>query len=465
MQAFLRALGLLIATTCLVWVAVLWHWQATRRDMSSQDILVYLGALPLTLFALLCATRWAWQGARARLAPPPPGTPALSEPAPPAATAAPLVLLDAQVLTPVGESAAAVLSALAVGQPRPRLDPAWRDDRGLPVLTARVASINEPAEEDCALEQVWGAPPPEDVRRTWTLARRVLQAALQNEPDADPPGGSGFQLCCAWPAPWDAETVGRVEQALRVWLEQAAPRRSWRIEPLGGGPEHVGWAAVEARLRGHPSPGAARSLWLLAAHSAVAPEALRRLEDGGQLFSSHRPHGQVPGEAAVLLHLAGPTDTDEPTPPAWARLHPAATSNHVADATLAASAARARTVDLVGQALSRAALPSPLGGVVSDASLQGAQTADACAALQTHGPDLDPLTHHRGLGVLCGHLGPCRFPLALALAAEAARQTRQPWLALSLSDPASHQALAVSPEAAPAAAHPCADRPNARTTE
>ena len=47
--AFLVALGLLIATTCLVWVAVLWHWQVTHRDMSSRDILVYLGALPLNL--------------------------------------------------------------------------------------------------------------------------------------------------------------------------------------------------------------------------------------------------------------------------------------------------------------------------------------------------------------------------------------------------------------------------------
>ena len=125
----------------------------------------------------------------------------------------------------------------------------------------------------------------------------------------------------------------------------------------------------------------------------------------------------------------------------------------------ATSAARARTVDLVAQALAQTTPRSPLGGLVSDASPQGGQTADACAALQAHGPDLDPLEHHRSLGTLCGHLGPCSFPLALALAAEAAHQTGQPWLALSLSHPVWRQALALSPETTSLAARPGADSP------
>lgn len=458
MQAFLRALGLLIATTCLVWVAVLWHWQATHRDMSSRDILVYLGALPLTLFALLWAARWAWLGASPHLTPPAPLAPVPDAPAPPAATGASLALLDAHLLTPVGDSAAAVLNALAAGQPRPRLDPGWRDDRGLPVLTARVASIDDPDEEDAALEQVWGTPPPEDVRRTWRLAKRVLQTALQHESDADPTGAPGLRLSCAWPAAWAAETVGRAEQALRAWLEHAAPQRPCRIDTLGVGPDHADWSAVEARLQPLPSPGEPPSLWLLAAHSAVAPEALQRLQDSGLLFSSHRPHGQLPGEAAVLLRLARPPGTGEPPPPAWTRLHPVATSARLAESAPAASATRARTVDLVGLALAKAALRSPLGGLVSDASPQGSRTADACAALQEHGPDLDPLADHQALGALCGHLGPCSFPLAIALAAEAAHQTGRPWLALSTSNPAWPQALALCPEETPPAPAR-ADRP------
>ena len=51
------------------------------------------------------------------------------------------------------------------------------------------------------------------------------------------------------------------------------------------------------------------------------------------------------------------------------------------------------------------------------------------------------------------------FPLALALAAEAAHQTGPPWLALSLSHPVWRLALALSPETTSLAARPGADSP------
>mgnify|MGYP003341791578 CR=1 FL=1 len=67
-----KGLGLFIAIACAVWVGVLWQWQATRRDMSVEDIVVWLGLLPLTLFVLVILARWAVAGALRRAAARPP---------------------------------------------------------------------------------------------------------------------------------------------------------------------------------------------------------------------------------------------------------------------------------------------------------------------------------------------------------------------------------------------------------
>ena len=68
MSGFFRGVALLVAITCAVWVAVLWRWHATSRDMSTGDIVVYLGLLPLTVFTTAVLLRWAWRGAQERQA-------------------------------------------------------------------------------------------------------------------------------------------------------------------------------------------------------------------------------------------------------------------------------------------------------------------------------------------------------------------------------------------------------------
>ncbi|HEX7639364.1 MAG TPA: hypothetical protein VF457_13290, partial [Burkholderiaceae bacterium] len=59
MKSLVKGAALFVALTCLVWIGVLWRWRATQRDMGVDDIVVYLGLLPVVVFALVLAGRWA----------------------------------------------------------------------------------------------------------------------------------------------------------------------------------------------------------------------------------------------------------------------------------------------------------------------------------------------------------------------------------------------------------------------
>ena len=63
MKSLLKGAALFVAVACLVWIIVLWRWRATQRDMDSGDIVLYLAILPIVVFGLVLAARWAVGGA------------------------------------------------------------------------------------------------------------------------------------------------------------------------------------------------------------------------------------------------------------------------------------------------------------------------------------------------------------------------------------------------------------------
>jgi hypothetical protein len=63
-----RSLFLLLAVCCLTWLGVLWTWQGRTAELQEADLVKYLVLLPLTLFVLALAARWAWNGVRSAAA-------------------------------------------------------------------------------------------------------------------------------------------------------------------------------------------------------------------------------------------------------------------------------------------------------------------------------------------------------------------------------------------------------------
>lgn len=220
MKKLIWGFALLVAVCCGVWLAVLWRWQATGHDMTAEDFAIYLVLLPLIVFGLVLALRWAWRGAgarqAARAAAAATGAAAAGGGAASGAAAgngtaravgneeaqrhATAQLLSAHLLCAGGDSPQALLEAGGAGKPLPKLDRLLQNAEGLPVMSARISEL--------ALDELKASLPPLQTR---------LQARLRSGA-ATAPADSG-----AAPAapPLPPDHVQRALAALQVPLLQA----------------------------------------------------------------------------------------------------------------------------------------------------------------------------------------------------------------------------------------------------
>ena len=170
MNRFLKAVALLLAVCCLVWLAVLWYWDRTHHDMSTLDIVWYLMVLPVTIFGLLILGKWALGAAntkaeqreaeRAKKSEANPSHPAEGM-SPASAQQAvqrrAFALLSTHASTPAGLAGNAALgdlvAAVKAGDCRPGPDQTLTGEDGLPVLCARIPDLDtaelEPVFQAC----------------------------------------------------------------------------------------------------------------------------------------------------------------------------------------------------------------------------------------------------------------------------------------------------------------------------
>ncbi|GAA0751253.1 hypothetical protein LRH25_14440 [Ideonella azotifigens] len=467
MKSFLKGLALLVATCCVVWIAVLWRWQAQHRDVGVGDMLLYLGLLPLVVFGLLLALRWALRSASARqaaasVAATAPAASGAAQAVPAAAPAGPTAwcLLGHWQQTPAGDDAAALLAATQAGAPRPSPDRHLRDDEGLPVLSARVAELDEAGMRD-ELEQL-----PAGTSQSIQLPLRLVRALACLAPLLD----AACAQLQAWPARFaleDAEQRAREPGRVRVlaawpadWSEaEAAAAQDWLSQRLSqcGEPvlAPVCWVLQASRASGPELMLAADKLLdalarqhrddlvlVLACHSDLDDSALQRLQRERRLFHSARqPKGLMPGEGAAVLLLAAtaePSLLQDLAPPPQLGRPQALRRDQSVDLpgrTQADQAQRAAEA-----ALAPAGTPPPVATLVSDSDQHTARATELFAVSLAQLPHLDPGSDMRLLGTLTGHLGAAGALVMLGAAAAQVQESQAPVLALSLTD--SHWRLA-----------------------
>lgn len=510
MRAFFKGLGLFVAIACVVWVAVLWQWQSSRHDMSSEDIVLYLGVLPLVLFGVALLARWAWSAASARadrranaqtLAPSSSALPAEAAAARDAARHATCQLLAAPVNCAAAASARDLLQAAREGKPRPGLDRALRRADGLPAITARAAAADE-ADLDASISPVLdfvrrqkpeyaGQTPDDRLLRAFGLLRPVLAEALAamspwsallggSHEDDDAPASVGaaagadtlaqvaahgalrqaasatepaaVRVLVAWP-----EGTGDFGLALaQRWLVDTlrelgegmvAPER-WRLHhhPAGSGPELL--LEADRLLHAQRREGRGDLLLIAACHSDLDPLTVLRLDDAQALFGSATPRGRIPGEAAAALLLA---DAAWPADPSADRppphLHRPAVGQRGKSIDAPGRTSSEVAVQLLQQALAAAGLPAAEApALASDADQHTPRGPELFGATLTELPHLDAAEDLHLAGPVCGHLGPCGALASVAMAAQHAVDTGQPCLALSVGDPVWRAALLARPE-------------------
>lgn len=501
MTNFFKGLALFVALCCLVWVAVLWHWQSTQRDMSEGDVVLYLGALPLTLFALVLLGAWAFRGAlakhalaesKAASASAPSAGAAVASSADEAARHATWQLLGAHGKTAIGATPDEWLAAAEENKPALSLDAELRNDAGLPVMTARVPDVDVAALDEALAPMLDALQPQhphmalsEHFLRALALMQEPLALAVANlapwakvlgvepakaaAPDS-PLVDSRVGVLVAWPAGLNPLESALAQQWLTAQLHEAgaglvAPQR-WAVLPPAA--VHAEQAGAGAAGPGGPGLWRQADVWfeaqrreqrqdpllLVAAHSDISADALERLQAHGGVFGADQPKGTVPGEAAVVLLLANaswPADPEAETPKP--HLHRAAVAQRDKRIDAPGRVSHELLEQLVAQAAMAAQVePAALGALVNDANQHTPRGAELFGALLAQLPALDVTEDMRMFGQLCGNVGACGTLMAAAMAAQQAVKIDKPCLALSLGDAQWRAALVARPAAPPNAA-------------
>jgi len=491
MSKILKPLLLFVLVTFVIWVAILWHWEATHRDMTVSDIVIYLGVLPLCVIALLLALRWAWRGAAksAAAAVPAAAGSASGAPAPSPDDArrhSTVKVLSAHVCSPTGEAASEMLEAALAGKPRPGLDPHLKSDDGLPVMCARIASIDT-AELDTLLEPVLAAVRKQKpewmneraqshvLRALGALRQPLCQALGDLQPWADrlgappqraaaphiaSPTAAGptamVRTLLGWPTEWSeferALALGWVRWLVTEDGATSIPASRFVFDAHACSGEEL-WLRADQLLQVLAREAREDVVLLAACHSGIGEEAVAALAQQQRLFSAaQHPKGLMPGEAAAALVLASPhwpsAPDDEGKPPV--HLHRPAVQRRDKSIEAAGRASPDCLRDTLVQALSAGRLDAAaVGALVCDADQHTPRSTELFGTTLDLLPHLDPTEDMRLIGIGNGHTGVASALLVVAAAAERARGADTPTVALTLGDAFMRLALLVRPNAAP----------------
>ena len=452
MKYWFKGLAWLVAVTCVVWIAVLWHWRSQPRDVAAADLWMYLVALPLVVMGLLVAGRWAWGAAVRKQAQG--GSDQATATAPqPAADAAPGVasqrwhVLGQWVQLAVGGSPEEALDAIAAGAPRPMPDPLLRDDQGLPVLSARCATLDpdavavelpQPQLFDAAALRALSALAPviDGLSASWGFWASRFQPGLPSAVPAEP--AHRVRVLVHWPAHWNepvrAQALDWLRLRLQVGAGDAVPAASWMVQEVAG--DGVALLVAADKLLETLQRQSCDDLVLtLACHSDLDTPAVDRMLREQRLFQSERqPRGVMPGEgAAAVLWATRAWPLPEDAAPVQACRVQAVRREQSIDAP---GRTRARELSQAVESLltQSAQAPEALCALMSDSDQHTARATELFAVSLSRLPQLEPAEDMRLLGTLSGHLGGASPLTTLALAAAWAGQGPGPVLALSVGD-------------------------------
>jgi hypothetical protein len=447
MKRWVQGLALFVLVVCAVWLVMLWSWDHTAHTPTPRDAVLYLGVLPLLLFAGILLLRGAW---RAVMVPPAAGAGAAGADAAAGAKAeatAPttreaaeraqtFAILSAQCCLAAGPTVSTIASALKAGEVRPEPDMALRDAQGLPTFVARIPELDlqgtrdelQPVLEACRDP----AQPEQDLHEASWRALAALRDPVRTVAEA----------LALWPELTDPALRVRVlvhlapaaaaldQHVLGHWLLQDLAQRTGLapsqllLEPGPRPEEGVAglWRSADRLLVALQRERRRDLLLLVAAGSDVSADGVARWSHARRLFHpQQQAKGLMLGEGACVLAL-GPADwpADPATQKPLPQLHRMALAAR--DKSVEASGRISSTCleDVLGQALRVAGLEAAsVQCLVSDSDQHSPRNGELFGAVMAQLPHLDVNEDIQLIGAACGHLEAAGSLAAVALAAQA----------------------------------------------
>ncbi len=424
------------------WGAAVWHWRATNRMPSDVELAGALVVLPLVLLLafwggkkiLAAAAASSAAGAAAGDAAAP------AQPAP-AASPAPVMLAGA-LRMPHGASAEELAEAILSKKARPDLDPELQDDDGFPVLSGRVADVDELAQQELMVDWLaLQAQQPHFETEHWRAlalgsavvaelaAHAMLHPLLPAYRDAQPAARAAqalpvLQLLPLLPDEWDE---GR-RQGAANWLLHLVVAQGWPAErAVLAAPAGADRAAPFQRIGQLAAQHAQAQLpylsIVLACASHISGASVAAWAARGTLFTAANPDGAIPGEGAAGLLLADAAQALLIDADAAIVLHAAAAGRR---ATSADAAGRTDTTLLaeLGETALRSAAPgsAAVGLLAADTDQRSSRVAELMGMANTALPELDPSSQFLSVAASGGSAGAVPAVATLVLARHAAAQ-------------------------------------------
>lgn len=438
-----------------IWAGVIIWWQSSQREISPQEVMLYLIALPVTVLAGLAAFQWFRHRNPAGLSAPA----SLSADDVTAGStdkdeddSTQLAILGAWCLTSAGNNLDDFHQALLEKKQRPVPDPGLLGDDGYPLFAARIREIDAALLEEQAdspareaflrthamlsrlLEQVeadWPLAPP-SLRQNATenglaTLRGIEPAARSQEPQLQ------LQVKLITPADFGSDEQ---QQAL-AWLNETAAAL-----PVAAGDTDVeivpaqddATALLLAERFRKEAGDSARALLIIAGESSLCPSTVERLESDRRLFGHHRPHGLMPGEAAFAILCVN----RQAMP--FALLEPACTLGRVVSCKRTASAdgggkpSHSDLEAVTGAALEAAKLDGDaIGAIACDADHRSSRVLECIGAMLQHTPQLDAIANRLAVNETCGHTGAASSAGGWVAGVAQTQRTGQPVLVFNVS--------------------------------
>lgn len=428
-----------------IWICVLFWWQSSQRQITLEDVLIYLVILPLAVLAGFLVFQWL--RARPYKDKPPALAAAMSsdtvkQDSAAAAQAAvtELPVLAAWGITSAGSRLNDFHTALVEKRQRPQPDAGLLNDYGYPVHTARVPDL-ETSFVESGLESIMADNPQlargyDDTGRDGFLRVLALLKLLIDQLSAewplrdsaiDAPGShngiatlrgtelagsktdSRLRLQLKFIIPADF-TPTEQQLALSYLLQQTSvlPIDSGRLHiqmvPAGDEPATL-LLAERFRAEEHLAP-LPQALLLLACDSRLCPAIVERWQTDNRLFGNQAPQGLMPGEAAFAILCVNDKALALAAGRPVCTLQPVAHAKRAEPADEGRKAGHAALDSAVGTAIATAGISNQeIGAIACDTDHRSNRVLECIGTMLEYTPHLDAIDDRLSTNEICGHTG------------------------------------------------------------
>lgn len=456
LSSILKIVGAAVLTIAVVWALVLGWWQANDYQPNSFDLLLHLGALPLSLIGGFLLLKGFIDHIKNPPAAPASQTPGAADSDPLAGAAAKtaaaersytIALIGASVITGAGASGTEIIDAVSAGQ-RPKPNSELQDDAGFPVFTSRVENLSTDVlgewiamhEDSLPADLLDG-----EQARALALIDMVLPTVISQAQGLMDKVLPAAKLRILWliPTNWERDHL----PALQAWLNStylgAVDKTRLEISLRQIATEADALKEIDALVLAAKREQLEKDLHLvIGANSQIGERTLQIWSSQNCLFTPDRQSGQIPGEGAVCLLFSGAAGAFDDS----------------VQISRVSSATRDKPVDAGGRIRSalieqlidglmsiRDIEASAVKKIVADGDHRESRVIELLSAVVAQFKDLAPMEDCYSIGTVCGSIPPLGSLLALASAREKALLEDCKVICLSNQDATARAVLLVEP--------------------